>query len=193
LKRLEEIQEGKDAYIRGASLFYVSEMIDTNSRIFLDSVSDLGRIIELYDPVLAAELVQLSVYKASFLRIASETFNVEMDETDNTVSLTYIKPADKFLEIDFEKTYRWLETREHLYDVRDVFEWPENFVVRYCIEDGDLETTTIRIDGKHDVMKFYETLKQHSVILSKGRERLRNLIIQKFQPEDILYVSKHLK
>jgi hypothetical protein len=193
LKCLEEIEKGRDAYIRGGPLFDISKMVDTNSRMFLDGVSDLGQVLELYDPVLSAELVQLSVYKGSFLMTASETFNVGMDEIDNTVSLTYTKPAEKFLRIDFEETYEWLERREHLYDVSDVFEWPQNFIVRFFIEEGDLETTTVRIDNKHDVMKFYDTLKQHSAVLSNGRERLRSLIIQKFQIEDILYISKRLR
>lgn len=193
IEHLEEIQKGKEIHIRGGALFYISRMIDANTWVFLDSVEDLGRVIDLYDPVLSAELVQLSTYKASFLMHASETFKVEEGPTDHDVIVTYSRPADKFLTIDFEETYEWLKARDHLYDVRDVFEWPQNFVVRYCIEEGDLETAVVRLDDTHAVMTFYEILKQHSAVLSAGKERLRSLIIGQFKPEDILYVSKGLK
>lgn len=193
IEDLEEIQNGKEFYIRGGTLLSISQMIDANTWVFLDGVEDLGEVIDLYDPVLSAELVQLSTYKASFLMHASETFKVEEDPTSHHVLITYSKPADKFLTIDFDETYEWLKAREHLYDVRDVFEWPQNFVVRYCIEEGDLETSVVRLDDAHAVMKFYGMLKQHSAALSTGKERLRSLIISQFKPEDILYVSQGLK
>lgn len=192
LKHLEEIQEGAEIHVSGASLFYISDMVHTNTQVFLDSVRDLGNVIELFDPVLSAELVQLSDYKASFLMSASETFNVDMDESNGSISIRYEKPVEKFLTIDFSDVYEWLKKRENLYDVRDVFEWPQEFVVRYFIEEGDIESRTIRIDNKDDVMKFYDVLKQHTAILADGTERLRALIIGKFSPEDILYVNKRL-
>jgi hypothetical protein len=42
-------------------------------------------------------------------------------------------------------------------------------------------------------MTFYDALKQHSAVLADGTERLRSLIIDKFSPEDILYVNKRLQ
>jgi len=193
IEHLENVQSGNEIYIRGGALLYISQMIDANTWVFLDSVEDLRRVIGLYDPVLSAELVQLSTYKASFLMNASETFKVEEDPTNNHLFVTYSKPADKFLTIDFDETYEWLKAREDLYDVRDVFEWPQNFVVRYCIEEDDLETAVVKLDDTHAVMKFFEMLKQHSAVLSAGKERLRSLIISQFKAEDILFVSKGLR
>lgn len=193
LKQLEEIQKGTEVRVSGGSLFYISDLVKTNTEVFLDSVRDLGAVLELFDPVLSAELVQLSTYKASFLMTASEGFNVDMDESNGAVSIRYEKPVDKFLTIDFSETYEWLKKRDRLYDVRDVFEWPQQFIVRYFIEEGDVESRTIRIDNKSDVMTFCDALKQHSAVLADGTERLRSLIIDKFSPEDILYVNKRLQ
>jgi hypothetical protein len=193
VKVLGEAEKGTQIDIHGGSLLYLSKEVDANTVMFLDSVADLGKVIELYDPVLAAELVQLSTYKASFLIHASETFRVESDPVDDDISITYAKPAVKFLVIDFDKIYEWLRRRDHLYDVTDVFEWPENFVVRYCIEEGDLETRVVRINDIPGIIKFRGMLEEHSTALSEGRERLRSLIGNHFKPEDILYVSKALK
>jgi hypothetical protein len=105
-----------------------------------------------------------------------------LDESNGAVSIRYEKPVDKFLMIEFSEVYEWLKKRENLYDVRDVLEWPQGFVVRYFIEEGDVESKTIKIDNKDDVMKFYDALKQHSAVLADGGERLRALIIDKFSP-----------
>ena len=110
IKELNEIKKGNSKFISRRSLSFISKAIDVQSWAFLDSVRDLGSVVEMYDPVLAAELVQLSDYKASFLMRASRSFrhNDNLSDEDQEF-FTSVEPAEKFLEIDFERTYKWLQ------------------------------------------------------------------------------------
>jgi len=47
LKQLEEIQKRAEVRVSGGSLFYISDLVKTNTEVFLDSVRDLGAVLEL--------------------------------------------------------------------------------------------------------------------------------------------------
>lgn len=186
---LTKLTNGQAAGL-GSSWWYISKQLDVNSWQFLETVRELGSVIELFDPVLAAELVQLSDYKASFLMAASFPFEDEQSRT--SLPVNYDKPAEKFLSIDYEKTYQWLQTRENLYDVRDVWEWPEDFLVRFHIAEGDIEERVLSVNDIESVMAFRKMLERHAAALTEGKEQLRNLIIKHFKIEDVLYVTNRL-
>jgi hypothetical protein len=191
LEELTNLQNGNGRYFEGA-WSHISERLDANSWQFLESVRELGDVIKFFDPVLAAELVQLSDYKASFLGAASWHFEKE-SKSEKALPFRYEEPAEKFLLIDYEKTYQWLETRENLYDVRDVWEWPEDFLVRFHIRDEDFEQRTLSLDDLESVVVFRQMLERHSVALTEGKEQLRGLMIKHFTIEDVLYVTQQLK
>jgi hypothetical protein len=189
IEDLTKLTNGEAAGL-GSSWLYVSKQLDVNSWQFLESVRELGSVIELFDPVLAAELVQLSDYKASFVMAASFPFEDEQSRT--SLPVTYDKPAEKFLSIDYEKTYQWLQTRENLYDVRDVWEWPEDFLVRFHIAEEDIEERILSVNDIESVLAFRKMLERHAAALTEGKEQLRNLIIKHFKIEDVLYVTNRL-
>lgn len=190
INELAPIKENERGLIQRYHLYFVSRAIDANSWIFLDSVRGLGAAIEMYDPVLAAELVQLSDYKASFLLTASKSFRV-IEDLDGLEPefIVLTSPAKRFFEMDLETFYEHLSTRKgQLYDPSKKLEWPENFLMGFCIDDGDTRTQVITLNDRPGILQMLATLEEHTAVLASGTEHLREFITKHYKPEEIVYL-----
>lgn len=189
LMYMEPVVEGKETTLTSYFLPELSARLDANSQSFFEAVEHLGDVLELFDPDLAAALGSLSYSKFSFLMIASESFQIEREPNYHIEKVKFNRPDERLVTINLEEHYEWMRKNRNSIEPGVDYEWPHNVLINFFTKD-EIVDGEIRLKDTQTVTDFYRILMPHANALSRARERLRKLIIDKFSIEDVLYVSK---
>lgn len=202
IDRLEELNEGIVDHLsfnveRGHILIDEIEIllnrVEGVSNRFVDLRGELYYALELLDPVLATTVYQLYAAKGSFLHLVSKAIRYEGPRQEVEI-VEYQEPRAKILTIDMDAFYEWTKTADQLpYDHENAkLEWPAN-LLRYGVSEVGFQPSQIVLSSSESLDRFRNVLIEHGSVLSSARAKMREFIVSKFSPEDILYVSKVMR
>lgn len=192
LEELKDIRESGNGWMVVNSLALHGSSISSLSQRFLDIGAELDRVVELYDPDLARAIGQLYGFKYSFLLFIADSIHIEEKEGQRNRLLKYREPSPKVLSIDMESYYQWVkETGDKKITDSERLEWPANMLAWSAFKEG-FEEVVIEVADVEAVGKFRKVLVDHGAVLTSAREKLRKLIIENFNLDEVLFVSKRI-
>lgn len=196
ISRLELIVQNKKDRIYSRWLEELAPQVDSTSVDLLRSIDDLGPVVSLFDPDLAAlfsRLVQgkkgIFFYVPSVSSVRSFRFEIKWKESSPARSksleaIKYTKLSKEVTLDDLEGAYAGIKRLAGIPKI----EWPRD-VLSALIQDKLIEDYLNPTD-KTKIKELYDALKTHLEVLIQAREKLGEFIKSRFSIEDLLYVMK---
>jgi hypothetical protein len=135
---IERVLTGRRPYLYRNSFIGVAQRGDAASGAFLDLVSDLQHVIQIYDRPLANILETMLEVKGAMLLSAATRMRFEILSNRDGFVLHYSAPSDQLMASDLQTTY---SAAQDTYGARQVdrnYQWPAN-VFLSIVEDNLVE------------------------------------------------------
>ena len=129
-----EMTESVDPSVLAEWLSNISIAVDETSERFLEATQGLIDVLTIFDPVLAQAVSGLEPHKFSFLLIAANGFQPQLENGAQAVK--YTSPGPREDELDLAKTYQWYADHTPL-DYSAPIEWPNDVLMNF-VDESDL-------------------------------------------------------
>ena len=160
--------------------------INSVSQRFIDIGGELHSAIDLVSPEIANAVGGILASKGGFLLVLSRSMCVNKSGS----GIEYLEPEKKILEIDMNLYDEWLSENSGDYqDNQSYLEWPQS-VLLFGEYEEVFHSKELAFNDVESIKRLSKVLEKHGTVLSEAREKIRELISNKFSIEDILYVSK---
>jgi hypothetical protein len=184
---LREMTEVGDPSVSAEWLRDISIAIDETSERFLEATLGLTEVLRIFDPLLAQAVSGLEAHKFSFLLIAANGFEPQL-ENSQIRTIKYTSPGPRESELDFAGTYQWYADHEPL-DYSRPIEWPNDVLMNFANEN-DLAEDRLALAEPESMNRLADLLEKHIESLSAAREGLAGFLRQNFKMEDLLAVQE---
>jgi len=197
VSKLEPVAQNNKERIYSRWLEELSPQVDSTSIALLQSIDNLGPVVSLFDPDLAAlfsRLVEgkkgIFFYVSSVSSVREFRFEIRWKESSppakskSLEAIRYTKLSKEITLDDLEGAYAGIKKLAGIPKV----EWPRD-VLSALIQDKLIEDYLSPTD-KTKIKELYDALRTHLEILMQAREKLGEFIKNRFSIEDLLYVMK---
>ena len=184
---LRDMTEVDDPSVSAEWLNNISIAVDETSERFLESTQGLYEVLSIFDPVLAQAVAGLEANKFSFLLIAANGFEPQV-ENGQLRAVKYTSPGSREGELDLESTYQWYADHRAL-EYSGLVEWPNDVLMNF-VDESDLEEGRLTLNEPESLKRLAELIENHIESLSTAREGLASFVRQNFKIEDLLAIQK---
>jgi hypothetical protein len=181
IKTFSDFAASGDAIAVMNALSNHGRQIEFATNNFIDLGTELQGGLEILDPALASCCHALFVGKYDFLSFMSNA--IVVDRSTAPPSYLIKVPEGRLELVDMSGMY---ESAEKAMQAGEKFYWP---VSAFDDFEGDFFDMTIGRDNRDVATKLMEMITCQNKILKDARERLRNLIAQRFSVEEVLFQS----
>ena len=196
LARLQPIVDGEKSRIFSAWLAPIAGELDHASNAFVQALSDLQRVIAIYDPQLSGMLSNIRESKAEILAgislsgIFATGMRFQITEGKRLKAIEYTMPTEEAMGADFEGMYRafeeLLESRR-----RTPAEWPVDSLTSFVRDRmivGSVTPTSV-----DEIRALHRVISEYLPLLVSTSDRLGQFIRERFTIEDLLYVRRRIR
>jgi hypothetical protein len=184
---LREMTKVSDPEVSAEWLRDISIAIDETSERFLEATQGLTGVLSIFDPVLAQAVSGLEANKFSFLLVAANGFEPQL-ENGQIRAVKYTSPGSREDELDLASTYQWYADHQPIDYSRPV-EWPNDVLMNFA-EEGGLEEGRLTLVEPESLKQLADLIKKHVKSLSAARDGLASFFRQNFKIEDLLAVQE---
>ena len=165
----------------------ISLAVDETSQRFLEATQGLRKVLEIFDPVLAATVSGLEADKFSFLLVAARGFEAVGDEKVS-VELEYTRPSDQLSSLDWAKNYDWCAAHYPL-DYSNSIEWPTGVALSF-VDESEISNERLSLTDPGSMNRLADFLDLHLQALVTARATLGNFLRERFTIDDLLAVQQ---
>lgn len=155
--------------------------IDLATNMFIDLGHELYGGLEIIDPALADCCQLLYVGKGDFLHFMSNSIEWKHHGSESTITLK--RPTARIEAVDMDAMYA--DTQTHLAKGEKHY-WPESALDDYYTE---FQNVSISFADAEAADALLAMIRRQNALLKEAKERLRELLKNKFHIEEILFQS----